>query len=283
MNILIVGLGLIGGSFCRTIKKHTTDTVLGMDIDQNTVNQAVESGAIDRQANFEDISIADLTFVCLYPQQTIDFITEHASQFKPGSVVADTCGIKNRIVSNCEKALLPYGVHFVGIHPMAGREFSGFSYSTDSLFQGASFIVTASKQSNPDAVNLVTDLAVRMGFGEIVRTSPEQHDKIIAFTSQLAHVVSNAYMKSPTALYERGFTGGSFQDLTRVAMLNDKMWTELFWLNKEPLLYEINTIIAHLSQYRDALLTGDLATLQRLLYEGSELKKQDLKANGKIK
>ena len=155
---------------------------------------------------------------------------------------------------------------------MAGREFSGFSYSTDSLFQGASFIVTASKQSNPDAVNLVTDLAVRMGFGEIVRTSPEQHDKIIAFTSQLAHVVSNAYMKSPTALYERGFTGGSFQDLTRVAMLNDKMWTELFWLNKEPLLYEINTIIAHLSQYRDALLTGDLATLQRLLYEGSELK-----------
>lgn len=281
MIIAVVGLGLIGGSFCKTIKKKTNHTVLGLDISKETVRQALEVGAIDREISVQELEEADLTFLCLYPQDTISFLKENADCFRSGSVVSDTCGIKDQIVQTAEQELGKRNVDFVGTHPMAGREFSGFSYSTDTLFDHASFIVTATEHSNPNAVNLVTDLAVLMGFREIVRTDAKRHDEIIAFTSQLAHVVSNAYMKSPTAQYERGFTGGSFQDLTRVAMLNDKMWTELFSLNREPLLYEINTILGHLDQYRDALEAENYPLLRQLLYEGSELKKKDLKNNSK--
>lgn len=281
MTIAVVGLGLIGGSFCRTLKKKTHNTVLGIDTDNNTLSLALKSGAIDRAITPNELKNADLTIICLHPSETIEFLSECSSYFQKGSVVMDTCGVKSYIIQKAEEILLPLDVNFVGTHPMAGRQFSGFEYSTDTLFDGASFIVTSTENSDSDSVNLTTDLAVLLGFKEIVRTGADQHDKIIAFTSQLAHVLSNAYMKSPTAKFERGFTGGSFQDLTRVAMLNEKMWTELFMLNKEPLMYEINTIIAHLSQYRDALLAGDNATLQRLLHEGSELKKEDIAKYGK--
>lgn len=277
LTVAVVGLGLIGGSLCRALKQRTDHIVLGLDISRETVALALEARAIDREISKGELGLADLTVICLYPEQTVAFIREHAADFKPGSIVADSCGVKRSIVEPAEAALTPHGVRFVGAHPMAGREFSGFAHSTPTLFDRASLVLTEGAETDHAAAQLLCGLARAIGFQEIVTTTPERHDQIIAFTSQLAHVVSNAYMKSPTAQYERGFTGGSFQDLTRVAMLNDRMWTELFSLNREPLLYEIDTMIGHLSQYRDALEKGDSPRLRKLLFEGSELKKQDLK------
>lgn len=277
MTVAVIGLGLIGGSFCRTLKQRTDHTVLGLDTDKETIRLALESGAIDRAISPQDLGGADLTIVCLYPTQTISFLQEHAAAFQPGSIVIDCCGVKSSVVEPAEQALAPHDVRFVGAHPMAGREFSGFAYSTPTLFDRASLVITEGKQTDHAAVETVQELAQALGFQQIVVTTPQRHDQIIAFTSQLAHVVSNAYMKSPTAQYERGFTGGSFQDLTRVAMLNDKMWAELFSLNQGPLLYEIDAIIHHLAEYRDALEQQDIPRLRQLLYEGSELKKRDLK------
>ena len=167
------------------------------------------------------------------------------------------------------------GVRFVGCHPMAGREFSGFDYARADLFDGASFILTPDEHTDPSAVAELEAFARSIGFGQTVTASPEEHDRIIAATSQLAHVVSNAYMKSPTLQKEAGFSAGSYLDLTRVAKLNEEMWTSLFLLNREALLYEVDTIMEHLSQYRDALNRQDAPGLRELLKEGRLLKEAD--------
>ena len=272
MKIAIVGLGLIGGSLCKTIKKRTPYTVLGIDTDLDTVQQALNSRAIDRAIGPQELSQADLTFLCLYPAQTVEFVRQNAGFFRKESIVADTCGVKQPVVSR-------HGVLFVGAHPMAGREYSGFAHATGTLFDHASFLIAKTPRTNAEAVYRLACFARTIGFQEVVFTTPQRHDQIIAFTSQLAHVVSNAYMKSPTAQYERGFTGGSFQDLTRVAMLNDQMWSELFLCNKEPLLAEIDTLLLHLNQVRAALAAENRSLLRQLLYQGSELKKRDLQNN----
>ncbi|MGN0676028.1 MAG: prephenate dehydrogenase, partial [Oscillospiraceae bacterium] len=269
------GLGLIGGSMCKTIKKHTNHTVYGIDINKETIAMAISQNAIDEETN--DLGLADLTIVSLYPTDAIDYITENADKFKEGSIVIDTCGIKKEVVDRVTPVLDKYGVTFIGTHPMAGREFSGFEYSLDNLFDEASFIITPS-QSIPQAkLNLLEDFAYSIHFKKVVFASPEEHDQIIAFTSQLAHIVSNAYIKSPTHQKQLGFSAGSFQDLTRVAKLNEVMWTPLFMLNKEPLCFEIDYIIDRLTEYRDALVKDDSERLKELLKEGRILKEQTKK------
>ena len=233
MKIVAVGLGLIGGSMCKAIKKHTNHLVGGIDIDRKTVKMALSQNAIDYEA--KDVSEADVTIVSLFPPTIISFIKENADLFKEGSIVIDTGGIKKAIVDEVTPILAERGVTFIGVHPMAGREFS-------------------------------------IHFKKVVKTTPEEHDRIIAFTSQLAHVVSNAYIKSPTHQQQLGFSAGSFQDLTRVAKLNEDMWTPLFIMNKEPLCFEIDYIMARLAEYRDAIANEDHDRLRQLLRDGRILK-----------
>lgn len=272
MIITAVGIGLIGGSMCKAIKKHTNHTVYGVDINKETIEMAISQNAIDRET--DDLSLADITIVSLYPTDAIDYIIENASRFKEGSIVIDTCGIKKEIVDRVSPVLEKQGVTFIGTHPMAGREFSGFEYSLDNLFDEASFIITPSGSVPQAKLNLLEDLAYAIHFKKVVFASPEEHDQIIAFTSQLAHVVSNAYIKSPTHQKQLGFSAGSFQDLTRVAKLNEVMWTPLFMLNKEPLCFEIDYIIEKLTEYRDALQNSDSERLKELLKEGRILKEE---------
>lgn len=272
MIITVVGLGLIGGSLCKAIKKHTNHTVYGVDTNRETIEMALSQHAID--AETADLGLADITIVSLYPITTMDFIKKNADKFKKGSIVIDTCGIKKAIVDSATPALAENDVTFIGVHPMAGREFSGFEYSLDNLFDEASFIITPSENVSQTKINLIEDFAYAIHFKKVVIATPEEHDQIIAFTSQLAHVVSNAYIKSPTHQKQLGFSAGSFQDLTRVAKLNEDMWTPLFMLNKEPLCFEIDYIIARLTEYRDAMMNGDNERLKQLLRDGRILKEQ---------
>ena len=272
MKITVVGLGLIGGSLAKTIKKHTDHVVYGIDTNPETIQSAISQGAIDAETN--DLSLADITIIALYPEAVIEYANKNADKFKPGSVVIDTCGIKKAITDGVSKNLADRGVTFIGVHPMAGREFSGYAYSLDNLFDNASFIITPTEYVSEAKLNFLEDFAYSIHFKKVVKATPEEHDRIIAFTSQLAHVVSNAYIKSPTQLEQLGFRAGSFQVLTRVAKLNEDMWTPLFMMNKEPLLFEIDTIIEHLTEYRDAMRAGDSERLKQLLKDGRILKEE---------
>lgn len=280
MKIQVIGLGLIGGSLCKALSRGGVHRVLGMDIDPETVRKALISGAIQEEGTAATLKEADLAVVCLYPEGTIRFLLEHREDFKKGGIVCDVCGVKAAVVHAAAGPLREAGVRFVGCHPMAGREFSGFDYAREDLFDGASFILTPVEDTDPSAVAELAALARSIGFGRTVTASPEEHDRIIAATSQLAHVVSNAYMKSPTLREEAGFSAGSYLDLTRVAKLSEEMWTSLFLLNKEPLLYELDTIIGHLARYRDALAAEDADLLRALLRKGRELKEADLRRHG---
>lgn len=272
LKIAIVGLGLIGGSLAKTIKKNSDDICYGLDIDTSTIVAALSEEAIDAEITPDKLNVCDMVIVSLYPQQTIDFILENKHNFKKGSLVIDTCGVKTSVVSAVESELKECGVTFVGCHPMAGREFSGFAYSVDNLFDKASFIMTPTENTPVSAIKQISAFAYKIGFAKCVVSDPEEHDRIIAFTSQLAHVVSSAYIKSPSLLKQSGFSAGSFKDLTRVAKLNEDMWTMLFMMNKDALLEEINHIIGSLEQYRDAIANNDVKQLHDLLKEGRELK-----------
>ena len=276
MNIAVVGLGLIGGSFCKALKKNTFHKVLGIDNDKETIKKALDCGAIDEEIGVERLNEANLTIICLYPEAIVRFVKENADYFKKGSIVIDSCGVKEYIVNECTPVLDEKGVIFVGTHPMAGREFSGFDYSMDDLFDGASFIITPSENTPQIAVDLLQTLAGSIKFGKAVVSTPQKHDEVIAYTSQLAHVVSNAYVKSPCMLNYDGFSAGSFQDLTRVAKLNEYMWSSLFLCNKEALLREINCILKSITEYRDALVENDAERLTEILRDGRILKEKSL-------
>lgn len=282
MKIAVIGLGLIGASMCKAIKARTEHICYGMDTNAETVEKALSDGSIDFAITKENIHLLgdmDVTVLALHPRTTIDFVLAHIQHFAPGNIVTDTCGIKTAIVDAIEEKLHARGVHFVGAHPMAGREFSGYDYALATLFDGASFIVTPTENTDKTALDTVTALAKCIGFGKIAVATPEKHDRIIAYTSQLAHIVSNAYVKSETLLERSGFSAGSFLDLTRVARLNEHMWTQLFMDNRGPLLDEIDTVIQNIQAYRDALAAGDEKTMLDLLRVGRELKEESMKTD----
>ncbi|MBP5604999.1 MAG: prephenate dehydrogenase [Ruminiclostridium sp.] len=281
MNIAVVGLGLIGGSFCKALKKHTFHHIMGIDTDKDVIQKALDYGAIDEEISVDRLCEANLTIICLYPEAIVNFVKTNADKFKKGSIVIDSCGIKEYVVNECTPVLDEKGVIFVGVHPMAGREFSGFDYSQEDLFKGASFIITPTEKTPQIAVDLLQTLAGSIEFGKAVVSTPEKHDEVIAYTSQLAHVVSNAYVKSPVMLNYDGFSAGSFQDLTRVAKLNEYMWSELFLCNKEALLKEINCILTHITEYRDAILNEDRERLTGILRDGRILKEKSIEIYNK--
>ena len=272
MKIGIVGLGLIGGSLAKSIKKNTSYSCFGYDIDRAAVAGALAQEAIDSELSLEDMGSCDVIIVCLHPQQTIDFISDNVSQFGADTIGIDTCCVQRAIIDPVDPLCHENGVSFVGCHPMAGREFSGFAYSVDNLFEKASFIMTPTELTPIGAVSKVSSLAKEIGFARIVISNPDEHDRVIAFTSQLAHIVSSAYVKSPSLLKQSGFSAGSFKDLPRVAKLNEDMWTTLFLMNDKPLVDEIDHIIDRLTEYRDSISSADADKLRSLLKDGRELK-----------
>ena len=220
MEIGIVGLGLIGGSLAKAISQNTDNTVYGFDISEQVMHKAMLVDAIEQPLTDELLPQCDIVIVALYPPDAIDYVTRHADLFTKGGIVCE------QLIPLAEEK----GFLFVGGHPMAGREHSGFTYAKKSLFNNASMIFTPTK-GPIESMEKLKNLFTSIGFTNIEIATPEEHDRKIAFTSQLAHVVSNAYIKSPTAQEHMGFSAGSYKDLTRVAKLNEDMWTELFLEN----------------------------------------------------
>ncbi|MBP3311626.1 MAG: prephenate dehydrogenase [Butyricicoccus sp.] len=271
-KVAVVGLGLMGGSMAMAIRKYTDCEVYGWNRTRSVVEKAVQDGTLHGIADDAVLAEADYVIISLYPQSTVDFLLEHMPKMKKGCIIVDLVGIKRFLQENLEQAAVDAGVHFIGGHPMAGKEFSGYAFAAAELFQNASMILVPNASSPLWAVDEMDGFFMGLGFGCVVRCSAEQHDHMIAFTSQLAHVVSSAYIKSPEALRHNGYSAGSYKDLTRVAKLNEVMWTELFLRNAEPLVQEIDEIIMHLTEYRDAIANGEEERLCTLLREGRERK-----------
>lgn len=276
MNILTVGLGLIGGSFCKALKKYTDNRVIGTDKDKSVEERALSDNSID-EAFSGDFSEIDLIVISLYPDAAEKYFISVADKLKKGTVITDVCGIKGEFAEKMNTIAIENGLDYVGVHPMAGREFGGYENSIADLFQNSNFILTPFENSNEKAVEMLKKLAIEIGAKKLVVTTPYEHDKIIAYTSQLAHVVSSAYVKSPVIEKECGFSGGSFQDMTRIATMNEEMWSTLFLQNKANLLDELNTLISNLNKYSKALEENDKDALSALIKEGKEIKKQNLK------
>ena len=267
MKIGIAGLGLIGGSFAKAYSTSGAE-VLGLDKNEDVLSSALECNAISKELAMEDMATLDLMLVALYPRAAVDFILEYADAFGSDTTVIDLCGVKGSVCPECFEAAEKYGFTYVGGQPMAGLQFSGFKYSRDNLFKGASMIIVQPESADLALLDKVAALLAPCGFGRITITSAKNHDAMIAYTSQMAHVVSSAYIKSPSSCMHRGYSAGSYKDLTRVAKLNEDMWTELFFANKEPLLSEIDIFIEEMKKYRDALSNDDTERMRSLLREG---------------
>lgn len=273
MTVGIVGLGLIGGSLARAYH-DAGHRVLGFDRDASTVQFALLAGAVDEPLTEKNIGQCALLLLAVYPQAAADYLERMGSKLSPEAVVVDCCGIKREICEAGFRLADKYGWLFVGGHPMAGTHFSGFKYSRADLFRGAPMVLVPPVFDDIRLLERVKALLAAPGFGSFSVTTAEAHDRMIAFTSQLAHVVSNAYIKSPEAGAHKGFSAGSYKDLTRVAWLNAPMWTELFLDNRDNLLRELDTLIANLKVYRDALAQNDAEALCAALEEGKRRKEE---------
>lgn len=276
MNIAIIGLGLIGGSIAKSLKKHTKHDIYGFDIDKNTLKNALDTGAIDNVLNLKDLKNIDICFICLFPKDTVNFIKENISNFKKDSIITDVCGIKEYIKEQVENLCLQNSLNYIGGHPMAGKEKGGYINSDENLLFNASYILTLTDKTNNNALSKLYQLIKDIG-SNVITCQAKTHDKIIAYTSQLAHIVSSGYVKSSTINLENGFTGGSFQDMTRVALLDENMWTDLFMLNKDNLSKELDNLISNLNEFKKALNNNDENSLKELLKEGKEIKSKHLK------
>ncbi|MBE5748659.1 MAG: prephenate dehydrogenase [Clostridiales bacterium] len=275
MNICIAGLGLIGGSFAKAISQKTNHFCMGIDTNVNSCKKALDDGAIKQVITAEQLSLADLVILALQPKTLVKFFKTNAKYIKKGAIVFDTCGVKQAVLNELVPVAQQYGIRFVGAHPMAGREFSGYDYSLANLFDKASFIVTTD-YADQTAVDVVCALAKQIGFANLTVTNADHHDRVIAYTSQLAHIVSNSYCKSETINQKEGFCAGSFADMTRVGKLDVNLWTELFLSNPTHLGDELGNLITKLTEFKVAIDNKDEQTLSALLKEGNDIKVKSL-------
>ena len=273
MTVGVVGLGLIGGSLARAYH-HAGHRVLCHDIDQSILAYAELAGVSDGRLDEASLGGCELLLIALYPQAAVEYLTQAAPHLPPQAVVIDCCGTKTEICRVGFRLAEEYGFTFVGGHPMAGTQYSGLKHSRATLFKGASMVIVPPVYDDIDFLQRVKDLLAPAQFGRITVTTAEEHDEMIAFTSQMPHLVSNAFIKSPTARRHKGFSAGSYKDLTRVAWLNEQMWTELFLANRDNLIREVDGLIGELGKYREAMATGDAPALRALLAEGRRIKEE---------
>ncbi len=273
MTVGIVGLGLIGGSFAKAY--HASgERVLAQDIDRDVLSFAVISGAVDEELTDGTMAECDLILLAVCPAAAVEWLRKNAPKIASHTIVIDCCGTKRTVCAACFPIAAQYGITYLGGHPMAGTQFSGFKYAKADLYRGAPMVLVPPRFDDIELLSHVKDLLSPAGFGSCSVTTAEQHDEMIAFTSQLAHVASNAYIKSPTAKKHKGFSAGSYKDMTRVAWLAPRMWAELFLENRDFLLKEIDCYIEHLSQYKAAMEQNDEEELIRLLDEGKKRKEE---------
>lgn len=281
MTIGITGLGLIGGSAAKAYREYSIDSlteikIYGYDINDDVLNTAISENVLDGLLDEESICLCDMILVALYPEKAIEYIRSISPYIKPHTLVMDLCGTKGHIVSECSKIAKEYNYQYLGGHPMAGTHHQGYKFARSTMFHGSPMVIVPNdiNSDNSESIEKAKKLLSPLGFRSYSITSADEHDRLIAFTSQLAHVVSNAYVKSPTAREHKGFSAGSYKDLTRVAWLNENMWTELFFENKEPLIFEIDRIIDSLKEYSDALKDNDKEKMRDLLRDGRIAKEE---------
>ena len=273
MNVGILGLGLIGGSLARAyaLEGHT---VYAIQRNESMLSFAMLAGAVHGKLNEETIPQCDLILLAIYPEGSASWLENNAHLVTKDTLVIDCCGTKQDICRRCFPLAEQYGFTFVGGHPMAGSQFSGFKYSRATLFKGQPMVLVPPVFDNMQLLDRVKQALKPCQFGSFSVTTAEDHDRMIAFTSQIPHILSNAFIKSPTALNHKGFSAGSYRDLTRVAWLNPRMWAELILENRENVLYELDLYIESLNAYRNAIAAGDEETLISLFEEGRKRKEE---------
>lgn len=271
MNVGILGLGLIGGSLARAyaLEGHT---VFATQRNESMLSFAMLSGAVHEKLDETTIPKCDLILLAIYPDGSASWLEQNGHLIAKNALVIDCCGVKREICRRCFPVAEQYGFTFVGGHPMAGSQFSGFKYSRADLFRGAPMVLVPPVFDDIELLDRVKKALAPCGFGSFSVTTAEDHDRMIAFTSQMPHIVSNAYIKSPIASSHKGFSAGSYKDLTRVAWLNPQMWAELFMENKDFILSELDFYIQNLCAYRDAIERDSTAELISLLEEGKKCK-----------
>ena len=273
MTVGIVGLGLIGGSFAKAYHEAGV-TVLASNRTEETLKFAMLSGAVDGELTEENIGNCDLVIIAVFPEAAEAFLKRMAPHIGKKPIVIDACGTKRKICSMCFPIAEEYGFTYLGGHPMAGTHKSGFKYARANLYHNAPMVIVPPSFDDIELLDRVKTLLAPLGFGSISVTTAEKHDELIAFTSQMPHIISNAYIKSPTAEKHKGFSAGSYKDLTRVAWLNPKLWAELFLENRDCVLSELDFFINALEQYRDAVKNNDFDTLEGLLDDGKRRKEE---------
>ena len=273
MIVGIIGLGLIGGSFAKAYKA-AGHTILAKDTDVSIQEFAILSGAVDAPLPDHELRRCELIIVALYPRDAIEYLEKTAEFIEPETIVIDCCGTKKSICDVGFRLATRFGFTFVGGHPMAGIEQSGYKHSKANMFKGAPMIIVPPIYDDISLLEKIKTLLAPAGFGKLTVSTAENHDAMIAYTSQMAHLVSNAFIKSPTVFMHKGFSAGSYKDLTRVAWLNETLWTELFLENQEHLLHELEIFIASLEEYKQALREMDFDRMQSLLYDGKRLKEE---------
>ena len=273
MNVGILGLGLIGGSLARAYTK-AGHNVFACESDESMLSFAQLAGFVNEPLTTDNLTSCDLILLAIYPDGSAGWLEENAHLVNPQAFVIDCCGIKREICRRCFPLAEKYGFTFVGGHPMAGSHYSGFKYSRSNLFQGAPMVLVPPRFDDIALLERAKDILAPCNFGFFSVTTAEEHDKMIAFTSQMPHILSNGFIKSPTAKNHKGFSAGSYKDLTRVAWLNPQMWAELCMDNRDNVMFELECYIQSLQAYYNALQSQDLETLTHLLDEGKRKKEE---------
>lgn len=274
MKIAIVGLGLIGGSLAKAVKEYTDHTVLGLNRSAATLEKALNCGAIDETREFDDPTDADVTILCLYPEQIISYIECNAAKFKKGSLVVDAAGIKETLCREVAPIARANGFNFIGGHPMAGKEVNGFDNSEAELFANASFIIVPCGANDDESMAKLKQLALDMKFKQTVTATPKKHDLMIAYTSQLPHVLACAYIANEAAREHEGFSAGSFRDVSRVANINETLWAQLFLDNSTALCTQIDDLVKNLILIEDAVKDGNKENLEAILRKARIIKSE---------
>ena len=267
-TVVVAGLGLMGGSMAMAFKEHTDWTVYGWNRTRAVAEKALEQGVIDAIADEETIARCDLLIPVLYPAATIDFLKRIIPTMKPGARIVDLVGVKTSVIDELEPVALAAGIHYTGGHPMAGKEVAGFDNADADLYRGASMILVPTVSTAPGDIEWMSELFIQLGFGMVKICDKYEHDRMIAHTSQLCHVVSNCYVKSPSSPKHKGFSAGSYRDMIRVAGVNEVLWTDLFLTNRDALLEELDIFVSDLLKVRSALADRDEEEMKRLLKEG---------------
>ncbi|MCD7734243.1 MAG: prephenate dehydrogenase/arogenate dehydrogenase family protein [Clostridiales bacterium] len=281
--IAVVGLGLIGGSLAAALRGFEDYTVVGVVRRQETADYAVSHGVCDRVTldPMEVLPEADVVWLCMNPQGIVDYMARYKDAFRAGALVTDVGGIKTAIMKGAD--VLPDTVDFIGCHPMAGTEFSGIEHSFPTMFQRAHFILTPRANSTQEHIALMRRVSAYIGCSDVVTTTPERHDAIIAYTSQLMHIIAVSVCDDEELFQCRGFEGGSFRDCTRVAALDVELWTQLFSMNAPALTREIDRLVQNLSAYRDAIAGGDVQALSdKLTWSANRKRQMNLPGPGQI-